>query len=140
MNQLTIIGGLVRDPESRTTQSGKQVCTFTVGVNRRNDREKSDFFRVSAWGELGNNCAKYLAKGRKVAVTGSVSVNTYQAQNGETRATMDVFAEKVEFLTPRSETAQTAPQPATAQDFRGTPPLPVDNSGFVQVEDEDLPF
>ena len=130
MNQLTIIGGLVRDPESRTTQSGKQVCTFTVGVNRRNDREKSDFFRVSAWGELGNNCAKYLAKGKKVCVIGQVSVSTYQTQNGETRANMDVFAEHVEFLSPASQGQQNAPQ-APKTDAQ---------SGFVQVDDEKLPF
>ena len=130
MNQLTIIGGLVRDPESRTTQSGKQVCTFTVGVNRRNDREKRDFFRVSAWGELGNNCAKYLAKGKKVCVIGQVSVSTYTAQNGETRANMDVFAEHVEFLSPASQGQQNAPQ-APKTDAQ---------SGFVQVDDEKLPF
>lgn len=130
MNQLTIIGGLVRDPESRTTQSGKQVCTFTVGVNRRNDREKSDFFRVSAWGELGNNCAKYLAKGKKVCVIGQVSVSTYQTQKGEMRAQMDVFAEHVEFLSPASQGQQNAPQ-APKTDAQ---------SGFVQVDDEKLPF
>lgn len=130
MNQLTIIGGLTRDPESRTTQSGKQVCTFTVGVNRRNDREKSDFFRVNAWGELGNNCAKYLAKGKKVCVVGSVSVSTYTTQNGETRANMDVFAEKVEFLSPASQGQQSAPQ-APKTDAQ---------SGFVQVDEETLPF
>ena len=130
MNQLTIIGGLVRDPESRTTQSGKQVCTMTVGVNRRNDREKSDFFRVNAWGELGNNCAKYLSKGKKVCVVGSVSVSTYTTQNGETRANMDVFAEKVEFLSPAGNTQQNAPQAPKTDAQRG----------FVQVDDEEIPF
>ena len=130
MNQLTIIGGLVRDPESRTTQSGKQVCTFTVGVNRRNDREKSDFFRVSAWGVLGNNCAKYLSKGKKVCVIGQVSVSTYTTQNGETRANMDVFAEHVEFLSPASQGQQNAPQ-APKTDAQ---------SGCVQVDSEELPF
>jgi single-strand DNA-binding protein len=134
MNQLTIIGGLVRDPESRTTQSGKQVCTFTVGVNRRNDREKSDFFRVSAWGELGNNCARYLAKGKKVCVIGQVSVSTYQTQNGETRANMDVFAESVEFLSPAEKTAE-----KTAEKAPETPKTDA-QSGFVQVEEEELPF
>lgn len=128
MNQLNIIGGLTRDPESRTTQSGKQVCTFTVGVNRRNDRDKSDFFRVNAWGELGNNCAKYLSKGKKVCVVGSVSVSTYTTQNGETRANMEVFAEKVEFLSPAGNAQQNAPQKTDAQ------------SGFVQVDEETLPF
>ena len=109
MNQLIIIGNLTRDPESRSTQSGKQVCTFSIAVTRRNDREKSDFFRVSAWGELGNNCAKYLSKGKKVCVIGQVSVSTYTTQNGETRANMEVFAEKVEFLSPASQGQQNAP-------------------------------
>jgi single-strand DNA-binding protein len=129
MNQLIIIGNLTRDPESRSTQSGKQVCTFSVAVTRRNDREKSDFFRVSAWGELGNNCARYLSKGKKVCVIGQVSVSTYTTQNGETRANMDVFAEKVEFLSPSGNTQQNAPQ-APKTDAQ---------SGFVQVDDE-IPF
>ena len=136
MNQLNIIGGLTRDPESRTTQSGKQVCTFTVGVNRRNDREKSDFFRVNAWGELGNNCARYLSKGKKVCVVGSVSVSTYTTQNGETRANMDVFAEKVEFLSPTGNAQQNAPQAAPAPQYNG----PQNNGGFTQVDEEELPF
>ena len=128
MNQLNIIGGLTRDPESRTTQSGKQVCTFTVGVNRRNDREKSDFFRVNAWGELGNNCAKYLSKGKRVRVTGSVSLSTYTAQDGATRANLEVLAQDVEFLSPAGNAQQNAPQKTDAQ------------SGFVQVDEETLPF
>ena len=130
MNQLNIIGGLTRDPESRTTQSGKQVCTFTVGVNRRNDREKSDFFRVNAWGELGNNCARYLSKGKRVRVTGSVSLSTYTAQDGTTRATLEVLAQDVEFLSPASQGQQNAPQ-APKTDAQ---------SGFVQVDEEELPF
>lgn len=130
MNQLNIIGGLTRDPESRTTQSGKQVCTFTVGVNRRNDREKSDFFRVSAWGELGNNCARYLSKGKRVRVTGSVSLSTYTAQDGTTRANLEVLAQDVEFLSPASQGQQNAPQ-APKTDAQ---------SGFVQVDGEKLPF
>ena len=130
MNQLNIIGGLTRDPESRTTQSGKQVCTFTVGVNRRNDREKSDFFRVNAWGELGNNCARYLSKGKRVRVTGSVSLSTYTAQDGTTRANLEVLAQDVEFLSPASQGQQNAPQAAKTDA----------QSGFVQVDEETLPF
>ena len=130
MNQLNIIGGLTRDPESRTTQSGKQVCTFTVGVNRRNDRDKSDFFRVNAWGELGNNCAKCLSKGKRVRVTGSVSLSTYTAQDGTTRANLEVLAQDVEFLSPASQGQQNAPQAAKTDA----------QSGFVQVDEETLPF
>ena len=106
MNRLTIIGNLTNDPELRTTTSGKNVCGFSVAVNRRNRIEgqpDADFFRVSAWGQLGENCAKFLAKGKKVCVVGSVSVRTYENQNHETRASMEVIANDVEFLSPKSD-------------------------------------
>ena len=96
MNKLTIIGNLTNDPELRTTAQGVSVCTFGVAVNRRRS-EGTDFFRVSAWRALGENCKKYLEKGRKVAVTGSVSVSVYKL-NGEPRANLEVSADDVEFL------------------------------------------
>jgi single-strand DNA-binding protein len=114
MNKLTIIGNLVADPEKRVTQAGKDVCTFRVAVNRRGS-DQADFFRVSAWGELGNNCAKYLEKGKKVAVVGSVSVSTYTNKNGEAAANLEVMAQDVEFLTPK-------------------------HAGFMPVNDPDDPF
>ena len=106
MNKLTIIGNLTGDPESRTTSGGVNVTTFTVAVNRRNKKEgqnEADFFRVSAWRQLGENCLKFLAKGRKVAVVGSVSVHTYTGNDGNTRASLEVNADEVEFLSPKSE-------------------------------------
>ena len=106
MNLLTIIGNLTGDPELRSTTSGKSVCSFTVAVNRRKKVEgqpDADFFRVSAWNALAENCAKYLAKGKKVSVTGSVSVRTYETQNGEHRASLEVMAQDCEFLSPRGE-------------------------------------
>jgi single-strand DNA-binding protein len=106
MNKLTIIGNLTGDPESRTTSGGVNVTTFTVAVNRRNKKEgqpEADFFRVSAWRQLGENCLKFLAKGRKVAVVGPVSVHTYTGNDGNTRASLEVNADDVEFLSPKSE-------------------------------------
>ena len=113
MNRLTIIGNLTADPEKRTTTTGKTVTTFNVAVNRRKKVEgqpDADFFRVSAWDAMGENCAKYLAKGRKVAVVGSVSVRTYETQKGEHRASMEVLANEVEFITPRDEMTVVDPQ------------------------------
>ena len=128
MNKITIIGNLTRPPELRTTPSGKNVCTFTVAVNRRGQNDQTDFFRVSAWGAMGDNCQKYLDKGRKVAVIGSVSLNTYTANNGENRGNLEVFATDVEFLSPRAEGQNAAPQS-----------VPV-ASGYTEITDEDLPF
>lgn len=122
MNSLTIIGNLTREPELRTTQTGKEVCSFTVAVNRprRNGEDQgADFFRVSAWGELGKLCGKYLDKGRKVSVIGSVSLHTYES-NGKSGASMEVLAKEVEFLSPKGE-EQEKPMP-------------------VQMDDGELPF
>lgn len=128
MNKLTIIGNLTRDPETRVTQSGSSVCSFTVAVNRRGQDDKTDYFRVSAWNKTGETCQKYLSKGRKVAVTGPVSVSTYTGQDGKAYANLEVMAQDVEFLTPKAE-QQTAPAPAAPA-----------NNGYQEVTDEDFPF
>ena len=105
MNKLTIIGNLTRMPALRTTTSGVNVCSFTVAVNRKNKQEgqpEADFFRVTAWRGLADICSKYLSKGKKVAVVGSVSLHTYQS-NGETKASLEVNADDVEFLSAKGE-------------------------------------
>lgn len=127
MNKLTIIGNLTRDPETRVTQSGSSVCSFTVAVNRRGQDDKTDYFRVSAWNKTGETCQKYLAKGRKVAVTGPVSVSTYTGQDGKAYANLEVMAQDVEFLTSKAE--QAAPAPAAPA-----------NNGYQEVTDDDCPF
>jgi single-strand DNA-binding protein len=132
MNRLTIIGNLTRDPELRTTQGGKDVCTFTVAVNRRktgnNQQPEADFFRVSAWDNLAKTCNQYLSKGRKVAVVGPVSVHTYTNQKGETSATLEVTANDVEFLSPKSE-SQGEQQPKVDP-----------QTGYEVVETDELAF
>ena len=137
MNKTMIIGNLTKDPESRTTQDGKYVCNFTVAVNRRqrdqNGNTIADFFRVSAWSKLGENCQKYLAKGRKVSVVGAVSTHPYTDNQGNARANLELFAEDVEFLSPVGQQGQaTAEAPASAQ-------APA-QGGFQQVESDELPF
>ncbi len=141
MNKLIIIGNLTRDPETRTVSSGSTVCSFTIAVNRRRSTQaqnqpEADFFRVSAWNKLGDVCQRYLAKGRKVCVIGSVSVSSYEAKDGGTRFSLDVFAEDVEFLSSRNESQSGAgpgTSPANADDAAG-------NDGFQEVDDDDLPF
>lgn len=129
MNKLTIIGNLTKAPELRTTSTGINVCSFTVAVNRPKGKNKqeqeADFFRVTAWRERGETCAKYLTKGSKVCVVGSVSVSTYDS-NGKTFASLDVTADEVEFLSSRSE--QTAP---------ADPKIP---AGMTEVQTDELPF
>lgn len=121
MNSLTIIGNLTRDPELRQVQSREgtvSVCDFTVAVNRRKKNEQgqdeADFFRCTVWRQQADNAAKYLAKGRKVAVRGSVSVRQYTGNDGVVRSSLEVDAQDVEYLTPN-------PNGQQAQGYAQTP-------------------
>ena len=140
MNKVFIVGNLTRDPELRSTRDGISVCSFTVAVNRRQrnaeaGQPEADFFRVTAWRQLGEICSKYLAKGRKVAITGPVSVSTYTGNDGNVRASLEVTADDVEFLSPRGEGGE---MPASAP--RAMAPATPQSNGFVQVDDDELPF
>ena len=130
MNKIFIIGNLCADPKLRSTRDGIAVCSFTVAVNRRTHgaqaQPEADYFRVTAWRGLGETCAKYLARGRKVAVCGSVSAVPYTAQDGTARASLEITADDVEFLSPKGEQQE---QPHVDQ-----------QSGMVQVDDEKLPW
>ena len=137
MNKLTIIGNLTADPELKSVQTSNgpvSVCSFNVAVNRRqkdkNGQDQADFFRVTAWRGLADNCARFLAKGRKVAVVGAVSCHAYAASDGSPRASMDINADEVEFLTPRQD-SENRGQPEPAETRQGE---------FTEVYDEDLPF
>lgn len=122
MNQLTIIGNLTADPEMRTTRNGKSVCTFTVAVNRK---QETDFFRVTAWDKLGELCHKWMGKGRKVSVIGPVSVSAYNGNDGTAHGQLNVTAQEVEFLSPKTEQEQKSYE------------LPSD---AVEVKEDELPF
>ena len=141
MNKVTIIGNLTRDPELRSTRDGISVCTFTVAVNRRGrsaeaGQPEADFFRVTVWRQLGETCAKYLTKGRKVCVIGPVILDTYTGNDGVQRANLSVTADDVEFLSPRGEVGDA---PAAPRAQAPAPAAPQSN-GFVQVDDDELPF
>ena len=117
MNKIFIIGNLTRDPELRATQSGVPVCTFTVAVNRRKQeagQQEADFFRVTTWRQQAENCNRFLAKGRKVGVTGTLTLESYQDKNGLPRNSLEVQADEVEFLTPRTADAPPAPEQTNA--------------------------
>ena len=139
MNKITLIGNLTHDPEVRSTPNGVTVCTFNIAVNRRFapqcGEKVPDFFRISAWRQLGDTCAKYLSKGRKVAVIGELQARTYEAKDGTTRMSLDVSADEVEFLSPRQQddgSGYSAPRQSNA--------APQDLAGFTDIQSDDIPF
>lgn len=104
MNRAILIGNLTRDPEFRTANSGNSVCTFTLAINRRftdqSGNRQADFINVVAFKKNAENCARYLAKGRKAGVVGSIQTRTYDAQDGTKRYVTEIVADEVEFLSP----------------------------------------
>jgi len=134
MNKLIIIGNLTRDPELRTTATGLNVCSFTVAVNKKDN--DAEFFKVTAWRQLAETCAKFLQKGRKVCVVGSVGISTFQDREGATRASLEVTAQDVEFLSPKASEPPEVPvqQEMPIAGARNVP------EGFTAVETDELPF
>ena len=150
MNKVYLIGNLTRDPEMRSTSAGIPVCNFSIAVNRRfknaqTGQQETDFFNIVAWRQLAELCGRYLAKGRKVAVFGSIQTRGYEAQDGSKRTAFDIVADEVEFLS--SANAGSAPSsdyhaavsPAPVQRQQAPSYAPAD-SGFTQVDDDELPF
>ena len=135
MNRLTLIGNLTNDPEIRSTQTGKSVCTFTIAVNRKKVSEpQTDFFRINAWNGLADTCARFLTKGKKVAVVGELQARTYEDKQGKTRLSLDVSADEVEFLSPKEEKPKKEKENSDGYDN------PADLTGFSDIRSDDLPF
>ena len=130
MNKIILIGNLTKDPEASSTQSGVNFTRFTIAVNRpftnASGERVADYFDFSAWRQLAERCAKYLFKGNKVGINGSVQRHQYEDRDGNKRTSFDVVADEVEFLTPKSNNGQ--PHGSSAV-------------GDMQpVDDDDLPF
>jgi single-strand DNA-binding protein len=138
--QITLIGNLGRDPEMRYTPSGLPVTTFSVAVtkvttNAEGQRnEKTIWFRVTAWRKLAETASQYLTKGSKVLIVGEVEeANAYMDKEGKPRASVEVTAQTIKFLTPRGEAAMAGGGSASAANGGST-------GGGAHENDEDIPF
>lgn len=134
MNKCIIIGNVTKDLELRKTQSGISNVAFTVAVQRKfanaQGVKEADFIPVVAWRQLAEVCAKYLAKGSKVCVSGSLQTRSYDSQDGSKRFVTEIIAEDIEFLGSRGERA--------SNDNAGQ--APVGSDTMTEVSDEDMPF
>ena len=138
MNCVIMVGRLTKDPELRfVAGSGKAVCNFTIAVDRRFSKEKAaDFFPVQVWGKTAESAANYLAKGRKVAIQGSLQSRSYEDKTGQKRYVTEIVAENVEFLEwgkPEDSNGRGSGQGDGQPDYS--------SDGFQAFdEDDDIPF
>jgi single-strand DNA-binding protein len=154
INRVIITGNLTADPELRSLPSGTSVCKLRVACNtRRKDNstgewvDKPNFFDVTVWGAQGENCARYLAKGRPVAIDGRLEWREWQNDDGQKRQAIDIIADTVQFLSsPRDD----AGGGGSGGGFTPRSDIPVDTGDFAAAPagggassapaDDDIPF
>jgi single-strand DNA-binding protein len=144
---VALIGNLTRDPELRHTPGGTAVCSLRIAVNdriKRNDEwvETPYYFDVTVWGRQGENCAQWLAKGKKVGVNGKLTWREWEAQDGTKRQAVEIVAAQfggIDFLTPKSEGSSGGHY---REDYGGS--APADDPPFDAQQqsdpDSDIPF
>ena len=136
MNKVYLIGNLTRDPELSETSSGVAFCRFSIAVNRTftnsDGNREADYFNITVWRGLAENCGRFLHKGSKVAVVGSLQNRTYEDKEGVKRTVTDIVASEVEFLTTGNR----------GDDVGDTVVKPVKPVGpaLTEVDGDDLPF
>ena len=153
INRVVLTGNLTRDPELRSTGSGTAVCSLRVACNtrRRNAatgdwEDKPNFFDVTVWGAQGENCSRFLSKGRPVALDGRLEWREWEGQDGNKRQSVEIVADAVQFLggredgpsngggfTPRSDV------PVDDRDFQPVA-APAGGGGGSSAADDDIPF
>ena len=102
LNKVVLIGRLTRDPELRYTSSGVAMASFSIAVDRKfknqQGERQTDFFRCKAWRQTAEFVQNYMQKGRLVAVSGSIEMSEYTAQDGTRKTSVDVQCESVDVL------------------------------------------
>ena len=148
INRVVLTGNLTRDPELRSLPSGMSVCSLRIASNtRRKDAsgewvDKPNYFDVTVWGAQGENCARFLSKGRPVALNGRLEWREWQAQDGTKRQSVEIVADSVQVLGGRDDA------PSGGGGFTPQSDVPVNNSDFQPVAapagagpaDDDIPF
>lgn len=129
MNLVMLIGRLTRDPELKYLQgSGTPVAHFSVAVDRefagKDGKKEVDFIDIQVWGKSAENCTNYISKGSKVAIQGSLRIDTYQNKAGENRKITRVNAIRVQFLDNKNNNNDKA----------------FESLQFQEVPDGDMPF
>lgn len=129
MNKAILVARMVTEPSVKVSQSGNKVCSFRVACDDGfGDRKHTDFLNVVCFGKTAENCEKYLAKGRQVAVEGKIHTDSYENKEGRKVYTTEIYANNVEFIGGKGDGQTSAPVQTE---------IP---QGFEAVADEGLPF
>ena len=141
LNKVFLMGNLTRDPEMKVTPQGKSVCKFSIAVNRTykgsdgEAKKDADFFNIVVWDKQGENCSKYLAKGRAVHIEGRLQNRTYE-KDGQKHQFTEIVADNVQFLGQGQERKEDAP----VREVIPEPETVQERAPSQQQFSEDVPF
>ena len=143
INRVVLVGRLTKDPELRYTPNGVAVCTFTLAVNRpftnqQGDRE-ADFINCVAWRGTAENLANYQKKGNLIGIDGRIQTRSYEGNAEKRRYVTEVVCESVQFLEPKKENSEQMTKQQQSP-MRHKPDSFFDDSGQIDINDDDLPF
>lgn len=137
MNKVILLGRLTRDPELRTTPSGVSVTSFSIAVNRRFQKDQTDFINCVAWRQTAEFVSKYFAKGNMISVVGSLQTGRYE-KDGQTHYTTDVVVDEVYFTGSKAESSGSVGAMPNASQEDST--FNIDEGFMPMPADDDLPF
>ncbi|HEV2385955.1 MAG TPA: single-stranded DNA-binding protein [Candidatus Acidoferrales bacterium] len=144
VNKVILVGRLGKDPESRFTASGQQVCNFSLATDetfkdRAGERQKrTEWHRIVMWGRLAEIGQQYLKRGMLVYIEGRLQTRQWDDRAGNKRTSTDIIANVMRMLSPRSETAGAPAEPGVAE-TQAAPEMDETQAGPA-VSDEDIPF
>ena len=139
MNRVFLIGNLTKDPEVSVVSNDLKNCKFSIAVTRRYGSKETDYFSVICWRGMAENCGRYLRKGSKVGICGSIQNKNYETSDGQKRYSVEIVADEVQFLSTRAESEMNElPEGEAVSSIK---PAASKISDLRPVEgDEDLPF
>lgn len=138
-NRAILIGRITRDVELKYTPSGTAVTNFTLAINRKFNKEETDFIECQVWRGLAENCANYLHKGSLCCVEGRIQTRTYETQEGQKRKVTEIVADDVRFLDPKSK-GDSQPSGQAENDWKTLGrELNLDEIELLSADD-DIPF
>ena len=137
MNNITLIGRLTSDPELRQTQSGVSVCSFNLAVERRYDREKTDFIPCQAWRNTAEFVSKYFSKGSKIALQGSLQTRGYEDKQGNKRTAYEVVIDHAEFVESKKDKSVNI---ENDEPRRQTSSTGYEDFEDIDYDEDDIPF
>lgn len=142
INQVILMGRLTRDPEQRTTTTGKTIASFGLAVDRGGQDDGADFFDVTAWEKLAELVVKYLGKGRRVLVQGRLRQDSWDdKETGKKRTRVEVVATDVTFLDGPSEGAgESQPSSAPKSYTKKTNDVVIDDIDDKPIDLSEIPF